>query len=136
MHPFQLLAEPIRLRIIEILASGEHPSGMIAETISFEYGVTRATTSWHLRILLDHGWVDVRPDWANRHYILHEDAIEDIERSLHQLYEIFERRYGAATRHDSVDSPVQVRPYGRAVFAERLAMRGKGRKDDVWHPNY
>ncbi len=66
MHPFQVMAEPIRRRIVEILASGEHTSGEICESIAVEFGVTRAAASWHLRILRDNNWVHMRPDSGHR----------------------------------------------------------------------
>ena len=55
MHPFQVMAEPIRRRIVEILASGEHTSGEVCESIAAEFGVTRTAASKHLRILRENG---------------------------------------------------------------------------------
>ncbi|MDQ1587788.1 MAG: hypothetical protein QOJ77_953, partial [Microbacteriaceae bacterium] len=33
MHPFEIMAEPIRRRIVEILASGEHSAGEVVDVI-------------------------------------------------------------------------------------------------------
>ncbi|MGC5170719.1 hypothetical protein ACLQ2Q_08695 [Microbacterium sp. DT81.1] len=51
MHPFEVMAEPIRRRIVEILAVGEHPSSIIVDVIRFEFSVTSAAVSHHLRVL-------------------------------------------------------------------------------------
>ena len=39
MDVFALLAEPVRYRIVEILATGEHTSGQVAEVLHHEFGV-------------------------------------------------------------------------------------------------
>jgi predicted transcriptional regulator len=72
VNAFKLLADPIRFRIVEILASGEHTSGTISDAITGNYGVSRAAVAKHLAILRDEGWVDWRGSgsdgattWAN-----------------------------------------------------------------------
>ena len=63
MNVFAVLAHPIRWRIVEILASGEHLSGEISDGITRQYGVSRATVSKHS--LSDDVWtrIDERLGW-------------------------------------------------------------------------
>ncbi len=55
MHPFEAMAEPVRRRIVDILASGEHTSGQLAEVIGVEFRISRTAVSKHLRVLRDAG---------------------------------------------------------------------------------
>jgi DNA-binding transcriptional ArsR family regulator len=141
MHPFAVFAEPIRRRIVEILASGEHPSGILAECITFEFGVGRSTTSHHLKILREEGWVNVREEWSNRMYSLEITAFEQLEEEVHRLRQIWERRIGTAARNDQLPThalPIQPRRAQRSSFAAKRARaekRGRrARKADPWNP--
>lgn len=140
MHPFEVLAEPIRRRIIEILASGEHPSGILAECISLEFGVGRSTTSWHLRVLRENGWVDVRPEWANRMYSIDITAFDALDEEVHHLRQIWERRIGTIARNTPEPShalPIEPRSRDRDSFAARRTRAEKrglrGRRGGVWN---
>ncbi len=61
MHPFEILAEPIRRRIVEILASGEHFSGDIEAVIIHEFGVGRSAVQHHLAVFR-RNWRGLDPD--------------------------------------------------------------------------
>ncbi|HET8780123.1 MAG TPA: metalloregulator ArsR/SmtB family transcription factor [Agromyces sp.] len=64
MHPFEIAAEPVRRRIIEVLAVGEHPVGILNDVIAVEFSVSRSAVSHHLRILRDEGVIHVQQDGA------------------------------------------------------------------------
>ncbi len=53
---------PVRRRIIEVLAVGDHPVGELTDVIMEEFAVSRSAVSHHLRILRDHGAVIVAHD--------------------------------------------------------------------------
>jgi DNA-binding transcriptional ArsR family regulator len=40
MHAFDVLADPVRRRILELLAEGEHASGEVVEVIASEFGIS------------------------------------------------------------------------------------------------
>ena len=42
MHAFDVLADPVRRRILELLAEGEHASGEVVEVIAKEFGISQA----------------------------------------------------------------------------------------------
>jgi DNA-binding transcriptional ArsR family regulator len=59
MHPFELLATPIRRRIVEVLAVGEHTSGELSNAVGHEFNVTAQAIAHHLRMLRDNDIVRV-----------------------------------------------------------------------------
>ena len=45
MHAFDVLGDPVRRRILELLAEGEHTSGAIVSVIQREFGISQAAVS-------------------------------------------------------------------------------------------
>jgi DNA-binding transcriptional ArsR family regulator len=68
METLFLLAHPVRWRIIEILASGEHAAGQIADAVHSERGIGREGVSKHLNRLARAGLVTSRVDQNARVY--------------------------------------------------------------------
>ncbi len=68
METLFLLAHPVRWRIIEILASGEHAAGQIANAVQSERGIGREAISKHLNRLARAGLVTSRVDQNARIY--------------------------------------------------------------------
>ena len=66
LDAFQTLADPTRRRIVEALSVGEQQVNDVVEKLDIhQSGVSR-----HLRILLEAGFVEVRPDGPRRLYSL------------------------------------------------------------------
>jgi DNA-binding transcriptional ArsR family regulator len=99
VHPFELVAHPVRRRIVEVLATGEHSAGTLSEIAFTELGVTRTAVSHHLRILREHGVV-----WSNvdaveprsRSYRLDPAFLARLDAAVFELFELWEQRYGTA----------------------------------------
>jgi DNA-binding transcriptional ArsR family regulator len=68
MHAFDILGDPVRRRILELLAGGEHSSGDITAVIMREFGITQSAVSQQLRVLREAGFASVRADGARRIY--------------------------------------------------------------------
>ncbi len=66
MHAFDVLGDPVRRRILELLAEGEMTSGGVSEVISDEFGISQPAVSQHLRVLREGGFATVRPEGARR----------------------------------------------------------------------
>jgi DNA-binding transcriptional ArsR family regulator len=49
MHAFDILGDPVRRRILELLVHGESSAGAITDAIQKEFGITQAGISQHLR---------------------------------------------------------------------------------------
>ncbi|TAU90812.1 ArsR family transcriptional regulator [Rhizobium leguminosarum] len=72
---FSALADPARLRMVEVMKTGECAVGDIVERMQIQQsGVSR-----HLRILSEAGIVTMRPDGQRRLYSLRRDAFDQLE---------------------------------------------------------
>ena len=79
MHAFDVLGDPVRRRILELLAEGERSSGAIVEVIAAEFGISQPAVSQHLRVLRDSGFAHVRAEARNRLYSLDTAPLEQVE---------------------------------------------------------
>jgi DNA-binding transcriptional ArsR family regulator len=94
MDIFALLAEPVRYRIIEILATGEHTSGQLADVLHHEFGVGWPAVSQHLRRMCAAGFLVSRPQERSRFYRLAPTALDQVDRRIDRLHELWDARYG------------------------------------------
>lgn len=78
MHAFDVLGDPVRRRILELLAEREHSSGEVVEVISAEFGISQAGISQHLKVLREAGFANVRPEGTRRVYQLDATPLRDI----------------------------------------------------------
>ena len=75
IETIQVLADPVRLHIVDVLKNGEHSVNDIVSTVKIDQsGVSR-----HLRILHEGGFVDVRPDGQRRMYSLRPDPFRELD---------------------------------------------------------
>ena len=51
MHAFDVLGDPVRRRILELLAEGEQPAGTLGATVQREFGISQPAVSQHLKVL-------------------------------------------------------------------------------------
>ncbi|MBA2580873.1 MAG: winged helix-turn-helix transcriptional regulator, partial [Thermoleophilaceae bacterium] len=62
MHTFDVLGDPVRRRILELLADGEQPSGAVGAVVQQEFGISQPGVSQHLRVLRENGFATVRAE--------------------------------------------------------------------------
>lgn len=79
MHAFDVLGDPVRRRILELLAEGEQSAGAITVAIRAEFAITQPAVSQHLKVLRDNGFTTVRPDGQRRLYAVDGTALRDID---------------------------------------------------------
>lgn len=79
MHAFDVLGDPVRRRILELLSEREHTSGEVVEVIAAEFGISQAGVSQHLKVLRDNGFAQVRPEGTRRVYALDPTPLRDID---------------------------------------------------------
>ncbi|HET6613914.1 MAG TPA: metalloregulator ArsR/SmtB family transcription factor [Kofleriaceae bacterium] len=82
MHAFNVLGDPVRRRILELLADGEHTSGAVVDVISTEVGITQSAVSQHLKVLRDSGFATVRAEGARRIYAVNARPLAEIDQWL------------------------------------------------------
>ncbi len=68
MHAFDVLGDPVRRRILELILDGEEAAGDITAVIGEEFGISQPAVSQHLRVLREHGFASVRPEGTRRLY--------------------------------------------------------------------
>jgi DNA-binding transcriptional ArsR family regulator len=73
---FEALGEPVRRRILELLAGGERPAGAVVEALQALAPITQPAVSQHLKVLRQAGLVNVRAEGARRLYAVDETGIE------------------------------------------------------------
>jgi DNA-binding transcriptional ArsR family regulator len=79
VHAFDVLGDPVRRRILELLAGGEQAAGVITEVIQDEYGISQPAVSQHLRVLREHGFATVRRDGTRRLYRVDAQPLRDVD---------------------------------------------------------
>ena len=68
MHAFEVLSDPVRRRILELLGRREMASGEVVEAIGGEFGITQAAVSQHLKVLRENGFARVQAEAQRRLY--------------------------------------------------------------------
>ena len=71
----QVLAEPRRLQILDLLRDGERPVGDLVERL----GVSQPAVSKHLRVLKEAGLVEARPDAQRRLYRIRPEPLAELD---------------------------------------------------------
>lgn len=79
MHAFDVLGDPVRRRILELLAERERSSGEVVAVIAAEFGISQAGVSQHLKVLRESGFAQVRPEGTRRVYVLDAAPLRDID---------------------------------------------------------
>jgi DNA-binding transcriptional ArsR family regulator len=82
VHAFDVLGDPVRRRILEVLADGELTSGAVSTVIQQEFGISQPAVSQHLRVLRDCGFATVRPDGTRRLYAVNYQPLQDVDKWL------------------------------------------------------
>ena len=82
MHAFDVLGDPVRRRIVELLAEGELSAGAITEVVVAEFGITQPTVSGHLRVLRENGFASARREGTRRLYAIDVAPIQEVDRWL------------------------------------------------------
>jgi DNA-binding transcriptional ArsR family regulator len=132
MHVYEVMAEPIRRRIVEVLATGEHSVGILEALICLEFGVGRSAVQHHLKLMKLHNVILPIEAWPGRDYRLNDRFINKLEKQAKALRKSWKKRTGWNVPRDPLkdfDPPV-------------LNQTGKGKRghrrdpDDPWtgHP--
>ena len=95
MHAFDVLGDPVRRRILELLADGEQTSGAVTDVIRAEFGITQPAVSQHLRVLRDNGFASVRAEGARRLYAVEPGPLHEVDAWLDQFRRFWSQRLDA-----------------------------------------
>lgn len=89
LDTFRALAEPSRLRIVELLSGGPLPVGAVVDRL----GIRQPQASKHLRVLSEAGLVEVRPDAQRRIYALRPAPLQELGVWLDRYRSRMERQF-------------------------------------------
>jgi len=92
VHAFDVLGDPVRRRILELLAQGELSSGGISEVVQAEFGISQPAVSQHLKVLRDSGFATVRADGARRLYAVDAPPFRELDEWLGHFRGFWEQR--------------------------------------------
>ena len=79
---FDVLGDPVRRRILELLAAGELSSGAICEVIRDEFGISQPAVSAQLRVLRESGFAIVRAEGTRRLYAVTPEPLREVDEWL------------------------------------------------------
>ncbi len=85
MHAFGVLGDPVRRRILEILAEDGHASGEIVGIVGREFGITQSAISQHLKVLRDNGFATVQVEGPRRIYEIDPSPIAEVDQWLERF---------------------------------------------------
>ena len=92
---FEVIAEPARREILDLLIDGPRPVGeLVAGT-----GLSQPNTSRHLRILRDAGLVEFTPQGQRRLYELRPEGVVELVRWLEPYRRLWRDGLDALERH-------------------------------------
>ncbi|MBP2471368.1 DNA-binding transcriptional ArsR family regulator [Crossiella equi] len=92
---FEVLAEPTRRRILDLLLERPRLVGELTEHL----GLTQPGTSKHLRVLREAGLVHVRPDAQRRWYELRPEPLAEIDEWIAPYRKLWQQRLNALESH-------------------------------------
>ncbi len=95
MHAFDVLGDPVRRRILELLADGERTAGAVGAVVQEEFGISQPGVSAHLRVLRDAGFATVRADGARRLYAVSPEPLRDVDAWLERFRRYWEPHLAA-----------------------------------------
>ena len=79
MHAFDVLGDPVRRRILELLTSGEMTAGEIVDAVGEEFAISQPAVSQHLKVLREAGFASRRAQGTRRLYALEPAPLHDVD---------------------------------------------------------
>ncbi|HEX5997380.1 MAG TPA: metalloregulator ArsR/SmtB family transcription factor [Jiangellales bacterium] len=95
MHAFDVLGDPVRRRILELLADGEQSAGAITEVIRAEFGISPPAVSQHLRVLRESGFATARAVGTRRLYAVEAAPLQEVDMWLERFRRFWSQRLDA-----------------------------------------
>lgn len=95
MTAFDILGDPVRRRLLELLADGEQTAGEMTAAVRTEFGISQPAVSRHLRVLRESGFVSARPEGARRLYVVRPEAFQEVTEWLQRYAGFWTQRLDA-----------------------------------------
>ncbi|HZI09538.1 MAG TPA: metalloregulator ArsR/SmtB family transcription factor [Myxococcus sp.] len=95
LSAFDVVAEPNRRRILDLLREGRRPVGELVDRL----GLNQPTVSKHLRVLKEARLVEVQQDAQRRLYRLRPEPLLELDAWLEPYRALWSARLDALERH-------------------------------------
>jgi DNA-binding transcriptional ArsR family regulator len=95
VHAFDILGDPVRRRILELLADGERSAGDVGAVVQSEFGISQPAVSQQLRVLRDNGFATVRAEGTRRMYAVEPESLRDVDAWLAPYRRFWNQRLDA-----------------------------------------
>jgi len=115
VHAFDVLGDPVRRRILELLADGERPAGAVTEVIRAEFPISQPAVSQHLKVLRENGFALVRVEGTRRLYSVDVGPLQETDAWLDKF------RHFWAPHLDALATELARGKRERRLAAERAA---------------
>ncbi|NYI60948.1 ArsR/SmtB family transcription factor [Cellulomonas soli] len=89
------LGDPVRRRLVELLADGSRSAGELAAAVGADFGISQPAASRHLRVLREAGLVAAEVDGARRLYAVRPEALDDMQAWLDGVRRFWDQRLDA-----------------------------------------
>ena len=95
MTTIEVLAEPSRRQILDVLRGGEQSVNALVTRV----GLSQPSISKHLKVLRDAGLVEVRPDGQRRLYRLRAEPLMELDEWLEPYRQLWRTSLDLLERH-------------------------------------
>jgi len=95
VQAFDVLGDPVRRRILELIADGEVAAGAVGGVVQREFGISQPAVSQHLKVLREHGLVQVRAQGNRRLYSVDATGLQQIDEWLERFRSMWAPRLDA-----------------------------------------
>lgn len=95
VHAFDVLGDPVRRRILELLADGEQSAGAVQDVIRAEFGISQPAVSQHLKVLRESGFATVRAEGTRRLYAVDAAPLREVDVWLDRFRRFWNQRLDA-----------------------------------------
>jgi len=142
VNAFDVLGDPVRRRILELLADGEQTAGALTDAIRAEFGISQPAVSQHLKVLRETGFATVRAEGTRRLYAVNPTALSEVDQWLGRFRafwsqrmdaletELFRGRREARQRQSSREAPAQASGRRRVARQRRATKQVPSRGEE------
>lgn len=95
MEALDALGDPVRRRMVQLLAHGESTAGELARAVGDEFSISQPAASRHLRVLREAELVTSEVDGARRIYRLQRAPFDALDDWLSEVRAFWDRKLDA-----------------------------------------
>jgi DNA-binding transcriptional ArsR family regulator len=95
VHAFDVVGDPVRRRILELLADDELTSGALTAVVREEFDISQPAVSQHLRVLRENGFATVRAEGTRRVYAVDPAPLREVDAWLDRFRAFWDQRLDA-----------------------------------------